>query len=107
MLPNTGASAAVLYGGLYEDTHDYSVVFDGHTFNFDAPASGWDVGTVPIFIESNLDPNVQHTITLRNFNENNPNCLENGTRIKDKRGCCASLDALQLIGSAAFLRNDR
>ena len=91
-----------MFGGLYRDTHDYAVILDDRTINLDASASGWEVGSTPIFVESNLDPKAEHTITVRNYNDNNVNCA--GPNIKDFRSCCVSLDALQLIGSEASLR---
>ncbi|KAH7096995.1 hypothetical protein BKA62DRAFT_820104 [Auriculariales sp. MPI-PUGE-AT-0066] len=96
-----GASAVVLYGALDRDSHDYAVSLDGRISNLDASAAGWNIGNMPIFFESNLDPAKVHTITISNFNDQNPTCA--GPKQYNFRSCCAKLDSLKLIGSSSQL----
>jgi len=93
-----GATSLVLWGNFYEDTHAYSVEFDGTMFNADASTSQWRAGSAPLFMQTGLDTSKNYTITLRNFNDNVANCTGRTDRGLT-RPCCVGLDRLQLFGS--------
>ena len=93
-----GATSLVLWGNFYEDTHAYSVEFDGTMFNADASTSQWRAGSAPLFMQTGLDTSKNYTITLRNFNDNVANCTGR-TDQGLTRPCCVGLDRLQLFGS--------
>ncbi|EJD39542.1 hypothetical protein AURDEDRAFT_116093 [Auricularia subglabra TFB-10046 SS5] len=86
----SGAGGAILHGGIWPDSHAFSVQMDDEDpVNLDA-TSGWEDGGAAFFVAGDLDPAKEHTITIRNFNSDVPDC---------NRGkfCCVSIDALQLL----------
>ncbi|KAH7096994.1 hypothetical protein BKA62DRAFT_760195 [Auriculariales sp. MPI-PUGE-AT-0066] len=97
------ASAVVLYGDTYSDTHAFSVYLDDQVFRADASASGWRVGSTPLFLQTGLQPDKEYVLSVVNYNEQSPNCADDGYKINDFRSCCVAIDALQLLGPRASL----
>ncbi|KZV82411.1 hypothetical protein EXIGLDRAFT_345931 [Exidia glandulosa HHB12029] len=91
------AGGVILRGNVWPDAHAFSVTLDDKTTNMDA-SSSWEDGQAVFFMKGGLDPTAQHTITLRDFNSDVPDCNRG-------RVCCVALDAITLLkAGSAYVR---
>lgn len=89
----SGAGGAILSAVVWPEGHAVSVQLD------DAPpvelslTSIWWEGSAPFYLAGGLDPDKEHTLTVRNFKSAVPDC--NSERVF--KLCCTSIDAVQLL----------
>ncbi|KZV84213.1 hypothetical protein EXIGLDRAFT_776788 [Exidia glandulosa HHB12029] len=93
----TGAGGVVLNGTIDVHAHALSIELDGEVYALDATSS-WSDGSTVFFAKGNLDPSVDHTLVITNYNPNRADC----TTISDlgqaiQRTCCTRIDALTLL----------
>ncbi|KZV82416.1 hypothetical protein EXIGLDRAFT_843766 [Exidia glandulosa HHB12029] len=90
-----GAGGVVLNGYVWRDSHAFSILLDGETHNVDA-TSLWLDGTAVLLAKGNLDPTATHTITIVNYNSDDPNCTKEHPNVF----CCVGFDSLVLLQGA-------
>lgn len=56
-------------------------------------SSSWLDGSTVFLAKGNLDPDVPHTLSIHNFNSNDPNCDSE----HKKPACCVAFDSLVLL----------
>ncbi|KAH7097028.1 hypothetical protein BKA62DRAFT_760221 [Auriculariales sp. MPI-PUGE-AT-0066] len=80
-------------GYVWPDAHSFSITTDSTTVNLDATSS-WEEGPIVLYAQGGLNPSIEHTVTLRNFNIDDPKCNGEGS---NTRACCTSFHELLLL----------
>lgn len=92
-----GAVGVLLHAIVWRDSRAFSILFDDEVYQMDATSHWMDNSTV-YFAKGNLDPTVQHNLTLVNYSQDVPNCGtvdEFGAPVA--RFCCQGIDSLTLL----------
>jgi hypothetical protein len=96
----TGAGAALLWGGAWRDSNDFTLDIAGgsvsETLVSAMSTSGWNMGQSLVWGRGNLDPKTTYTLTYRNWNAANPSCRVNKPA-NTSHWCCVGLDGIQLF----------